>query len=335
MKFESKNIKNDSYCDAWELRRLYTFAFRRQNDAAKRSQRPRDRWEMGMGGGIVQTGACVKPHGSPQSIYLYINNMCIYFRNPGLFFMGRLEDSTSISVQYVHPLSGYLATLLSPPLGLNFPSCRTSVWGSCSTWLLGCAKSGHGALTVGITLWLLTKGSTFQCLLMMIHSLRMMMVMTQVPLKCPRKNSAEGGWLVRWPVRWVWKPSQFEVGRNGDSCWDDHGRRVGTSEGLAGHRWFGGSAYINKVITLEWACNQWFFIVSLYILKTKFPKSKSIGGLRGFYRCFLQYMLEYDDGEMGTRKLLLFSGHHRLIGSRHPSHGLKARDNRYPFPEIS
>ena len=92
MKFESKNIKNDSYCDAWELRRLYTFAFRRQNDAAKRSQRPRDRWEMGMGGGIVQTGACVKPHGSPQSIYLYINNMCIYFRNPGLFFMGRLED---------------------------------------------------------------------------------------------------------------------------------------------------------------------------------------------------------------------------------------------------
>lgn len=84
MKFESKNIKNDSYCDAWELRRLYTFAFRRQNDAAKRSQRPRDRWEMGMGGGIVQTGACVKPHGSPQSIYLYINNMCIYFRNPGL-----------------------------------------------------------------------------------------------------------------------------------------------------------------------------------------------------------------------------------------------------------
>lgn len=56
VKFESKNIKNDSYCDAWELRRLYTFAFRRQNDAEKRSQRPRDRWEMGMGGDMVQTG---------------------------------------------------------------------------------------------------------------------------------------------------------------------------------------------------------------------------------------------------------------------------------------
>lgn len=29
--------------DAWDLRRLYTFAFRRQNDAQKRGQKPRDR----------------------------------------------------------------------------------------------------------------------------------------------------------------------------------------------------------------------------------------------------------------------------------------------------
>lgn len=32
----------DSYLDAWDLRRLYTYAWRRQNDAAKRKQIPRD-----------------------------------------------------------------------------------------------------------------------------------------------------------------------------------------------------------------------------------------------------------------------------------------------------
>lgn len=34
--------KNDAFVQAWDLRRLYTFAFRRQNDAVKRSQTPRD-----------------------------------------------------------------------------------------------------------------------------------------------------------------------------------------------------------------------------------------------------------------------------------------------------
>ena len=31
------------YIAAWDLRQLYTFAFRRQNDASKRDQQPRDR----------------------------------------------------------------------------------------------------------------------------------------------------------------------------------------------------------------------------------------------------------------------------------------------------
>ena len=335
MKFESKNIKNDSYCDAWELRRLYTFAFRRQNDAAKRSQRPRDRWEMGMGGGIVQTGACVKPHGSPQSIYLYINNMCIYFRNPGLLSWADWKIQHPYRCSTCIPLVDILPHYSPHPWAstslLAGQACEDPVQHDCSAaqrvgmerwqWGSPCGFWPRGQRSNACWWWYILWGWWWWWHKSLWNA--------------PEKNSAEGGWLVRWPVRWVWKPSQFEVERNGDSCWDDHGRRVGTSEGLAGHRWFGGSAYINKVITLEWACNQWFFIVSLYILKTKFPKSKSIGGLRGFYRCFLQYMLEYDDGEMGTRKLLLFSGHHRLIGSRHPSHGLKARDNRYPFPEIS
>jgi len=40
--FDSKNPANDCYVDAWDIRRLYTFAWRRQNDAAKRKQVPRD-----------------------------------------------------------------------------------------------------------------------------------------------------------------------------------------------------------------------------------------------------------------------------------------------------
>ncbi len=42
LKFECKNPKQEAYTDAWDLRRLYTFAFKRQGDAAKRGQRPRD-----------------------------------------------------------------------------------------------------------------------------------------------------------------------------------------------------------------------------------------------------------------------------------------------------
>lgn len=43
VKYEPKNAKTESYVDAWNLRRLYTFSFRRQLDAAKRDQNPRDR----------------------------------------------------------------------------------------------------------------------------------------------------------------------------------------------------------------------------------------------------------------------------------------------------
>ena len=32
----------EAYCDAWNLRQLYTFAFRRQKDSDQRGQRPRD-----------------------------------------------------------------------------------------------------------------------------------------------------------------------------------------------------------------------------------------------------------------------------------------------------
>ena len=42
VKIESSNPVHDSYVDAWDLRRLYTYAWRRQNDAAKRGQVPRD-----------------------------------------------------------------------------------------------------------------------------------------------------------------------------------------------------------------------------------------------------------------------------------------------------
>lgn len=42
VKHQPSNVKTSSYIDAWDLRRLYTFAFRRQLDAAKREQRPRD-----------------------------------------------------------------------------------------------------------------------------------------------------------------------------------------------------------------------------------------------------------------------------------------------------
>ena len=42
VKHQPSNVKMSSYIDAWDLRRLYTFAFRRQLDAAKRKQRPRD-----------------------------------------------------------------------------------------------------------------------------------------------------------------------------------------------------------------------------------------------------------------------------------------------------
>ena len=35
--------EDHSYKDSWDLRRLYTFCFRRQLDAFKREQTPRDR----------------------------------------------------------------------------------------------------------------------------------------------------------------------------------------------------------------------------------------------------------------------------------------------------
>ena len=42
VKYDTKDPKKDSYRDAWDLRRLYTFAWRRQRDAQKRGQTPRD-----------------------------------------------------------------------------------------------------------------------------------------------------------------------------------------------------------------------------------------------------------------------------------------------------
>ena len=42
VKFDSPNITHDSYVGSWDLRRLYTYAWRRQLDAEKRKQLPRD-----------------------------------------------------------------------------------------------------------------------------------------------------------------------------------------------------------------------------------------------------------------------------------------------------
>ena len=42
VKHQPSSLKTASYVDAWDLRRLYTFSFRRQRDAAKRKQTPRD-----------------------------------------------------------------------------------------------------------------------------------------------------------------------------------------------------------------------------------------------------------------------------------------------------
>ena len=42
MKYDTMDVKKDSYLDSWDLRRLYSYAFRRQLDAAKRFQVPRD-----------------------------------------------------------------------------------------------------------------------------------------------------------------------------------------------------------------------------------------------------------------------------------------------------
>lgn len=42
VKYDTKDPKKDSYHDAWDLRRLYTFAWRRHRDAQKRGQSPRD-----------------------------------------------------------------------------------------------------------------------------------------------------------------------------------------------------------------------------------------------------------------------------------------------------
>jgi len=42
VKYDTAKPKLESYIDAWDLRRLYTFCFRRQRDAAKRGQKPRD-----------------------------------------------------------------------------------------------------------------------------------------------------------------------------------------------------------------------------------------------------------------------------------------------------
>lgn len=42
MKYDSMDVKKDSYLDSWDLRRLYSYSFRRQLDATKRAQVPRD-----------------------------------------------------------------------------------------------------------------------------------------------------------------------------------------------------------------------------------------------------------------------------------------------------
>ena len=43
-----KGSKLDARADAWDLRQLYTFAFRRQRDSSKRGQVPRDYgWVVG------------------------------------------------------------------------------------------------------------------------------------------------------------------------------------------------------------------------------------------------------------------------------------------------
>ena len=42
MKYDTTDVKKDSSLDSWDLRRLYSYAFRRQLDAAKRNQFPRD-----------------------------------------------------------------------------------------------------------------------------------------------------------------------------------------------------------------------------------------------------------------------------------------------------
>ena len=42
MKYDTMDVKKDSYLDSWDLRRLYSYAFRRQLDAAKRFLVPRD-----------------------------------------------------------------------------------------------------------------------------------------------------------------------------------------------------------------------------------------------------------------------------------------------------
>lgn len=51
LKYNTTNPKMEAYQDAWHLRRLYTFAFKRQHDAEQRGQRPRD-WGR-VGGGNV------------------------------------------------------------------------------------------------------------------------------------------------------------------------------------------------------------------------------------------------------------------------------------------
>ncbi len=47
LKYHPTNPKMEAYQDAWHLRRLYTFAFKRQNDAEQRGQRPRDPGRVG------------------------------------------------------------------------------------------------------------------------------------------------------------------------------------------------------------------------------------------------------------------------------------------------
>ena len=42
MKYDVANKKRAAYGDSWDLRRLYTFMFRRQLDTSKRGQQPRD-----------------------------------------------------------------------------------------------------------------------------------------------------------------------------------------------------------------------------------------------------------------------------------------------------
>ena len=42
VKHDSLDVKKDSYLDSWDLRRLYSYSFRRQLDAAKRGQVPRE-----------------------------------------------------------------------------------------------------------------------------------------------------------------------------------------------------------------------------------------------------------------------------------------------------